>query len=744
MTDPRQYATQDLENTQENHRTTYNALPLNEFYQKVLRWIDLMRYAMRGLEATQENHSLRYGLKDMKRNSKNEKTDYAKVNLFFLILNNVIKSHQQNSALIPIIIYLKKYILNKFKIRLETNNSYSSYYKNSKLQQLYTEFLKSTEHFKVPTKDEKEKKETYTKFMDRINNALKNTQLKTAEQQLEIVVRDPNYPKLLRINGYKALKYVNDIVHVTNVDQYKQYKLAKLLDNTRYLILELANPEFQSQLTEATLLNICGPCGEHLVSLYLNGCQNISSLNEVLSNLTKLHPNLKTLYIQGLSNLTKVWKTIGSYHFPNLTELYLKDCPKLESFKIDTPNLCKLQVINCLNLEKLTTQNDNVNSDSGINDYVIESCPKLTTKFELPPSCFIELLSDYADFQASEVDATESLRQMYGEVSRGNYDLMFFGNSRKTNERKQGEKILADFDKHLQTLGITDKYLRDYVKLIHIQGAGKDILGPGKNLDLSFAYAASRLLCQKLNEVIRSYIKSTESKIFTTGISNLKPKKTYDAKSKSVRIEFADSLSVYINGKQIQLGFARYSITLYADRSKLPEFICNLDLYNSVTVTIAGQKLRPAEIFNPNNIRSLFENAFTALNDKDFLDEEMLFRTEQIAQLMPCYAALHAKLFPMLAISKYGTQNARFAILYLTNWLIDSTKSLPTNTMVKQVNSDTINYFAATFNELFVVEDHTIKLYCADEYYNSGTIPKIVTPGFFIFHQENQNSLSFK
>ncbi len=467
----------------------------------------------------------------------------------------------------------------------------------------------------------------------------------------------------------------------------------------------------RSSMTQTIIdeLSLAQQGGKHSISPYLNGCQNLS-LNKILSNLTKSHPNLQILYIRNLPKFIKVGKTTGSFNFPNLTELYLKDCPELKKFEIDAPNLRKLQVIKCPNIEKLTTQNGKVkkvNSDIGINDCDIKGCPKLITEFELPSSCFIELLADYADFQANRVDATKSLSLMYGEVSRGNYDQMFFGKSRKANEQKQGgEKTLADFDERLQTLGISDKYLRDYVKLTLIQGAGEDILGDGR--DLNFAHAASRLICQKLNEVIRSHVVTAGDKL--TGISNLIPTKIeYNAVNESVCLEFADSLSIYEDyDKQNQLGFARYSITIYADRSKLPEFTCNLDLYNSVTVSIAGQKLRPVKIFNPNNIRSLFVEAFTTLKDRDTWDEksgEILASVEKIAQLIPCYAALHTKLFPRLAVSKHGTQDARFAMLYLIKWLVD----LTTKPGFTDLNRRVIDY-AQIFREHFAIEDHTISL----------------------------------
>ncbi|KPJ67266.1 MAG: hypothetical protein AMJ43_05215 [Coxiella sp. DG_40] len=579
--------------------------------------------------------------------------------------------------------------------------------------------------------------ETALRCLDRSNNRAQSTtdELSSAQRELEIVVNNREYPKLLRTNGKTALEYASEVVPNTDADRLE---LTKLLNNIRHLILNFAEPAFQNQLTEMKLSNICRPCGEHLVNLYLNGCQNLT-LNKVFQNSTRSHQNLKILYIQSFPNLTKVGNSKGGFNFPNLTELYLIDCPELNSFEIDAPNLRKLQVINCPKLYKLTIQN-NVKQDIGINDYVIGGCPKLITRFNLPPSCFIELLTDYADFQTNNVDVTESIEKMSTEASRNHYNSMFFGNRHKANMQKQeGEKKLADFDKRLQTLGITDKYLRDYVKLNLIQGAGENILGRGR--DLSFAYAASRLLCQKLDEVIRSHVKTTDDKCIT-GISNLIPKIQYNAVNESVHLEFADSLSIYDDDdKQTQIGFARYSITVYADRSKLPEFTCNSDLYNSVSTTIDGQKLRPAKIFNPDNIKLCFVKEFNSLNSKDILDEEILFRVEKIAQLMPCYAALHAKLFPTLAVSKYGTQNARFAVLYLINQSLLTTKSSPTDTTVKQVE-DKVDYFAETYKESFVVEDHTIKLYSADNDF-TGHIPKLATDEFFTLYRVDQNSFSF-
>jgi len=695
---------------------------------------------MKGLECTEENRTLRKDLRKIKKQLNHKETDNNNnAILLFKALNSFIEQHQQAAALIPIIIHFKENILKDFD--QEINSLQKA---NEELQNLFANFLESTKQFNIPVNEEEEKR-IYNIFMKRIKlrGLIQAAGLSSAQRRLKIVVNNQEYPKLLRINGNAALKYMRKLVYKPEVDLQK---LAELLHNIRHLILNFANPEFQSQLSETTLFDISRPCGNHLVSLYLNGCQDLS-LNNVFSNLTKIHPNLQILHIRNLPKLTNVGKIIGNFNFPNLTDLYLINCPELNSFEIHAPNLRKLQVINCPNLYKLTTQR-NAKQDIGINNYAIEDCPKLITKFNLPLSCFIELLADYTDFQASDVDANESVKKMSTEANRGNYNLMFFENCRKVNKQEQGEARLANFDQHLEkTIGISNKYLRDYVTLILIQGAGEDILGRAR--DLSFAYAASRLICQKLNEVIRPYVKTAGDKLIT-GISNLIPKIKHNVEEESVCLEFADSLSIYEdNDKRTQLGFARYSITVYADRSKLPEFICNLDLYNSITVTIAKQKIRPIEIFNPNNIRSLFENAFTALNNKDFLDEEMLSRAEQIAQLMPCYAALHAKLFPTLAVSKYGTQNARFAILYLINWLIDlTTKSLPIDTTVKQIDLDRVNDFANTFGESFAVEDHTIRLNSeADRYFiagnNSGIIPKIVTDGFFILHQDNQSGPIF-
>jgi len=450
-------------------------------------------------------------------------------------------------------------------------------------------------------------------------------ELSLAKEQLQIVVKDQKYPKLLRINGDIALEYVRKVIHETaNVDQRK---LAKFLHNIRYLILYFTQPNFQSQLSEKILYSILQSCGEPLVSLYLNGCQYLS-LNKVL-NLARFCPKLQILYFQDLPKFIKVSKARRIYYFPELTELHLINCQSLKSFQIHAPNLRKLRVINCPNLYKLKIYG-RITQDKGINNYVIEDCPKLITRFNLPALCFNGLLADYAAFQVSEVDATVSLSRMSSEVSRSNYDLMFFGKHCRAGMQEHGEARLASFDQRLQAIGISNKYLRDYVALVLIQGSGEDILGSGR--DLSFAYGASRLICQKLEEIVNQYVETTNTK-FTTGVSNLIPKIKYNAVNDSVNIEFADSISIYEdNDKQTQLGFARYGIILYADRSELPDFTCSLDLYNSVAMTIANQKFKLAEILSAD-----FDSFKAAWSNKNDLEKylDLIPEREEIDVITP-------------------------------------------------------------------------------------------------------------
>jgi hypothetical protein len=406
-------------------------------------------------------------------------------------------------------------------------------------------------------------------------------ELTLAQEQLRIITHDQKYPAQLRINGDIILKNIKQKIQEADVNH--QYELAKRLHDIRYLIFCFAQQEFQIHLSEETLHSISYIHGKYLISLYLDGCRNL--LPEATMNLiSRFYPNLQILYIRNLSKFTKVGKF---YNFPNLTELYLIDCP-FSIFKIHAPKLQKLQVIDCPNLYELVTQVNNTN-DIEINDYVIEECPLLITKINLPASCFDGLLNDYRDFQAKEgVNITDSLNRISMEVARGNYGLMFFRNpdtSCKTNKTNEtADMRLTAFDEYLQKKGINNQYLRNYVALVLIQGSGEDILGCGR--DLSFAYAASRLVCQKLNEIIRLHANTIDMKTIT-GVSNMMPKITYDTESDSVHIEFADSLSIYEdNGNKTQFGFARYRIILYPERLKLPDFACSLDLYNYVTLDL--------------------------------------------------------------------------------------------------------------------------------------------------------------